>query len=143
MICRIIIIFLLSVSVANAKYYKCFYSKDDVIDYSNSLALFIEENYISVMDNIYHVNAEFVESSSDSEGEFSIYKKEAEDFLYQAKLYKSTSDKHQMKLFLIRKNLMDNKMFPETLYICQNPDTMQDQLDGIPLIIDPSLSKGN
>jgi hypothetical protein len=38
---------------------------------------------------------------------------------------------------------MDNKMFPETLYICQNPDTMQDQLDGIPLIIDPSLSKGN
>ncbi len=125
-------IFLLTVTFANAKYYKCFYSKNDIIDYSISIALFIEDNYISVMDNIYHVNAYFVENGNDSKGEYTIYKKEAQDFLYQAKLYKDP-----LVMILVRKNLIDNKIFPETVYKCQNPDTIQDS--NIPVIINPFL----
>lgn len=128
---RIVVIFLLTISFANAKYYKCFYSKNDVIDYSSSIALFIEDKYISVMDNIYHVNADLVETGNDSKGEFNLYKKEAQDFLYQAKVYKNP-----LKMVLVRKNLIDNKIFPETVYVCKNPDEMKDQMTDIPLIID-------
>ena len=143
MFSRVIVFFLLSTSLASAKYYKCFYSQNDVIDYSISIALFLEDNYISVMDNIYHLNADFVEKGNDSKGEFSIYKKEAQDFLYQAKLYISTADKSPTKLVLVRKNLIDNKIFPETVYICKNPDLMKDQTADIPIIIDRGISKSD
>ncbi|MDR0483676.1 MAG: hypothetical protein LBH40_00145 [Alphaproteobacteria bacterium] len=132
LILRIIVLFLLSTSFLQAKYLKCFLFQNDKIDYSQSIALFLEEGYISVMDNVYHVNAEFASQGKDSQGEFYIYKKEAEDFLYQAKVYKET-----LTVVLIRKNLIDNKMFPDTTYKCQNPDTMK-PIDGdVPIIITP------
>ncbi|MDR2007893.1 MAG: hypothetical protein LBQ34_02850 [Alphaproteobacteria bacterium] len=126
LIIRIVILFLICGTSLQAKYYKCFYLQNNVIDYSNSIALFIEDHYISVMDNVYHVNAQYISAGHDSAGDFTIYKKEAKDFLYMAKLYKDP-----MTMILTRKNLIDNKMFQDTSYACKNPDTMQD----IPVII--------
>ncbi|MCL2566867.1 MAG: hypothetical protein FWE18_02060 [Alphaproteobacteria bacterium] len=120
-IIRIMILFLICGASLQAKYYKCFYLQNNVVDYSNSIALFIEDNYISVMDNVYHVNAGYTSTGADSKGEFSIYKKEAKDFLYMAKLYRNS-----LTMILTRKNMIDNKIFQDTTYKCQNPDTMQD-----------------
>ncbi len=115
-----ILLLIIGFASLEATYYKCFSLEDDVSSSTKKIALFLEDNYITVMDNIYAQNINFDTSSSDKLGEYSFYKKEESNFIYNAKIYKH-SDSSNLTMILIRKNLNDKIMLKDTTYLCTLP----------------------